>query len=378
MIALIQLRHCLNLFNLPRWSFAVRLAISLLMMALVLFFVEESAESQFSGTRIPVREHWDKYVMYNSSAQSALSDLRKFALEHNATLPLFSFKSQPQICVGIATSRREGSKFHYLSQTLASLVTRLSKQKDAVYIHVFNADNEPHLHKEVDSIRDLFPVSNVKGKPLISSSTGNFSSVPLQKLQERLRKLQEGLDFVEILYEMRSWKCPNLVLLEDDALAQQDWPQRLNRALSQLRDRKWFVVRLYSIRKYVPMHMPWGVTDFDQGFNTVALLLSEQHIVPMAEAVRTAIHRVIATGIQKHFSAKDEFMAQQLVSLFQIPILGHDPPIFQHVGVFSSVMTRNPEFMEYYMHALNFQSEGQLIFLNPQEFFESSSAKHLR
>ena len=58
--------------------------------------------------------------------------------------------------------------------------------------------------------------------------------------------------------------------------------------------------------------------------------------------------------------------------------IGQDPPIFQHVGVFSSVMTRNPEFMEYYMHALNFQSDGQLILFNPQEFFEYSSAKHLR
>ncbi len=355
----------------------MRLVILYFLVTFVLFFVDESAKNPFSGPRIPVRELWDKYVTYNSSAQAALSDLRMFALEYNATLPLFSLESQPRICVGIATARRKGSQFYFLSQTLASLVTRLSKQKDAVYIHVFNADNEPQLHREVDSIRDLFPVSNVKSKPLVSSSSGNFSSVPVQKLEERLQKLQEGLDFVEILLEMRSWKCPNLVLLEDDALAQQGWPRRLNWALKQLRDREWFAVRLYSIRKYVPMHMPSGVTDFDQGFNTVALLLSEKYIMPIAETVRAAIDRVFATGIQKHFSAKDDFMAQQLIPLFKLPIFGHDPPIFQHVGVFSSVMTRNPEFVEYYMHALNFESEGQLILFDPQEFFDLSSSNHM-
>jgi hypothetical protein len=370
MFSIIPHRLNICIFKNRLWGFVVRLAISCSLIAFVIFSVEQRAENKFFGPRIPVKELWDNFVMYNSSAQAALSDLRQFALEHKATLPLFSLKSHPLICVGITTARRNGSDFHYLSQTLASLVTRYSKKKDAIYIHVFNTDNEPHLHREVDLIRDIFPVSNVKGRPLITESAANFSSVPVEKLQERLRKLQEGLDFADILFEMRSWKCPNIVLLEDDALAQQGWSKRIDWALSQLRDRKWFAVRLYSIRKYVPMHMPWGLTDFDQGFNTVALLLSEQYIVPMAEVVRAAIHRVISTGVQKHFSAKDEFMSQELVSLFQSPIFGFDPPIFQHLGVHSSVMTRDPDFMEYYMHAPNFESEGQPIVFDPQELFE--------
>lgn len=232
----------------------------------------------------------------------------------------------------------------YLSQTLASLVTRLSTHKDSVYIHVFNADSQPHLHTEALGMSDLFPGSTVRAQlPALSGAALNLTEVSR-------RKLLEGVGFVNILNEMQAWKCPNYVLLEDDALAEQGWSSSVLAAAQQLRARKaWLVTRLYTVRKYVPLFMPWGISDFDQGFNTVALLLNAQFLAPMAEQVRAAIDRVISTGSAKHFPAKDNFMVDRLTLLFKAPILSFEPPVFQHVGVFSSLESRNKEQMEYYM-----------------------------
>lgn len=315
-------------------------------------------DNKFEGPKTRVKDHWEKFVMYNSTAQTALRDLREFVHENHVELPLFSLKSKPRICVGVETARREGSPFKYLSQALASLVTRMSTKR-GVYIHVFNVDDEPHLHTEVDEISDLFPVSNVKAK-----------SPP-----NTVRKLQEGLDFADLFYEMRSWDCPHVVLVEDDALAQQGWVERVELAANQLRNRDWLMVRLYVVRKHYPAHTPVGVTDFDQGFNTVALMVRKEYLVPMADEVRAAINRVFATDDRRYFGAKDEFMSEHLNSFFRQPILGFEPPIFQHTGVFSSVMSRDKELLEYYMQAPNFESENQPIVFDAHQFHELLNEK---
>jgi hypothetical protein len=46
-----------------------------------------------------------------------------------------------------------------------------------------------------------------------------LSGAALNLTEVSRRKLLEGVGFVNILNEMQAWKCPNYVLLEDDALA---------------------------------------------------------------------------------------------------------------------------------------------------------------
>jgi hypothetical protein len=42
------------------------------------------------------------------------------------------------------------------------LVVRTSLSNNEIYIHVYNVDEEPWLHREVDFVKDLLPVTVVK------------------------------------------------------------------------------------------------------------------------------------------------------------------------------------------------------------------------
>lgn len=284
--------------------------------------------------------------MYDRTAQEALSDLRHFADEHDLPRPLFDSHRNSRICVGVGSARRPGSPFKYLTQTLASLVTRMGAE-DGVYIHVFNLDDEPELHTEVADIRDLFGVSNIKAK----------AAVRLE------RKLQEGLDFADTLTEMHSWGCPSVLLLEDDALAQDNWVEMVELAVAGA-SQSWFATRLFVSNSQVSRTMQPSVTDLDQGFNTVAVLFNSEKLPAFTAAIRRAVDDNHTTGNKRFFEAKDVFMSRYGRAT-NVRVQTFQPPIFQHTGIFSSVVKRSAYRVGAYMQAPNFASEGLPIRFNP-------------
>ena len=296
-----------------------------------------------------IQDHWDKFSMYNRTAQEALNDLRRFADEQGLPRPLFDSRNKHRICVGIASARRKGSPFKYLSQTLAGLVTRM-RWHDGVYIHVFNVDDHPEQHTEVDEIRDLFPVSETKARTDVKYE----------------RPLQEGLDFAEQLDLMYSWDCPYIIFLEDDALAQEQWVERLNIGLEQLEAEDWLAVRLYTAREWYPPQQEPGITDFDPGFNAVAVLFNRRFLADTSNEHRAAVERSYMTNTEWLYVAKDIFLPVYAREDLDLPMKAFEPSIFQHTGIFSSVRTRDTVRMEWYMQAMNWESENRPIVFDPQ------------
>ncbi len=103
-------RQRLNVF-LRRLAVAFSLYLVYVLLLLLLHHVDEHAKNVYFGPKIPVKDHWRDFVTYNATAQSALHSLRDFARKNSLALPLFSLGTRPQICVGIATSRRVNSPF---------------------------------------------------------------------------------------------------------------------------------------------------------------------------------------------------------------------------------------------------------------------------
>jgi hypothetical protein len=283
-------------------------------------------------------------VAYNSSAAEAFDDLKAFVDREQLELPLFRSPNSAEICVAVSTARRKNSPINYLKQCLMSLVTRM-KRSDSVYIHVFNVDDMPEEHAQVEEIRKLFPVTNIKAKTATDME----------------RKLQEGLDFADQLDVMYSWECPHSVFLEDDALAQEDWVHRVRSAIHELRP-PWFAARLYVSNPAARFPFP-RITNLDQGYNAVAVLFNRQYLKSFATEIRRAVGTQYKSGNKKDFEAKDVFLSIFGRGANMAP-KAFEPPIFQHTGIFSSVVKRSSLRMGSYMQAPNWPSEGVPITFN--------------
>lgn len=319
------------------------------LVIVVMLSIWQVARVSTADDSVLVEDHWAKFAAYNSSAESALLQLREFAHQRQLPLPLVASPAKSSVCVGVASARRKNSPIKYLRQTLMGLVSRMTKS-DNVYIHVFNVDRQPELHTDVDEIRDLFVVSDVKAKPAVRMD----------------RKLQEGLDFADILTEMHSWGCPSVLFLEDDALAQEHWVERVHQAVAGA-PKHWFATRLYVSNPLASRIVRPGLTDLDQGYNAVAVLFNRERLPSFVSAIRRAVDANFQTGDKRHFEAKDVFLTEYAAKV-NATVQAFEPPIFQHTGIFSSIVKRSAFRIGSYMQAPNFASEGVAIRFNPDDW----------
>ena len=309
------------------------------------------------GERLKVND------MYYQSAMSAFSMFRDAIKRKDAPLPLFNDRSfaenrpsyPTELCVGIITARRISSPYSYLKQSVSSLLVRMNLPDPRVYIHVFNVDSSPQLHSEISDINDLVPVSNLKARKPAAIYDTHIPS-----------KFQEALDYGETFRTMKRMMCSNILILEDDAIASENWVERTREALKQLRAQPdWFLVRLYAVRKTIriPKGLE-GITNFDQGYGTVAVMINGDHVDEFADSMDRAVVASIKDDI--YFEAKDLFISDFKRSS-GLPVQAFEPAVFQHTGTYSSLVVRNldPDAkINRGMYARNFVSEKVPITFN--------------
>lgn len=309
------------------------------------------------------------HYLYDSTAKQALLNLTSW-LHHQdeIRLPLFENRiteiastkhfPNPRICVSVASKRREGSPIAYLVQGVSALLNRMqwAVHKDIVYIHVFNVDNEPEKHLEVDLIKHLVPVTNLK-VPL--EKNGDFPITP---------HYHESLDNAGILRNLHKIGCQYPILLEDDALATENWVESVLLAIEQLESREntgldWFVVKLFVARASYPTPITKGINGYNPTFNSVAFTINRKLMIHLAEALERMVSETVATKNHDAHLPID-LLLNRLHAEEGLPLEAFEPVVFQHTGVYSSLARTELDeksATSWIMFSKYFESEGKPI-----------------
>jgi hypothetical protein len=314
-----------------------------------------------------------QFRVYDESAAKALTELEVWLNEVGAQPPSpgswFAKPSEAKVCVGIMTARRVNAPVLYLRQIMMALLTRLrAVPSNDVYMHIYNVDDKPSKHSEIQTFQDWIPVTNIKAKE--PRETRMFGA-------RYTSQIQESLDYSDIMRDLAHKGCKHALLLEDDALPNEHWLEQTLEALRQLENRKnqdWFIVRLYVARwrGWYPKGSP-KVTSYDQGFNTVAILMNGAHMVRFADSMDAAAMEYLNGG--SFFEAKDIYMGK-FKSETGLGVESFEPGVFQHTGIYSSRGARNIRSFAWYMGAKNFASDGKPIVFNSDRWDGTRTERH--
>ena len=310
----------------------------------------------------------DKYYLYDSSAKIAAANLSTWLYEHDIPLPLFpnrleeNFSNTPKICISIISTRRHSAPVSYLTQTVISLLTRMDyfQHRDDVYVHVFNVDNNPDSHEDMNIIRGIVPITNVK-VPI--GNTGNVSDI---------MHVHENLDNAYIMRKMLSIGCLHPIFVEDDAIADENWFDLLQIAIEQISNRQadWFAVRLFTARPSYPALSSRGISNYDPTFSSVVVFVNPKHIEDYAKGLEDTVRESMANQDEKMLLPKDIVLGEQAKKQ-RAPLLSFEPVIFQHVGLFSSVRQSvvDKDYAEFWiLFSKYFESDGKPIVFDPQRW----------
>jgi len=346
-------------------------------------FTKATIEGRKSGVSPAQRElismfpeHLQQYAMYDFTAKEALVDLKDWLYENKVKLPLFENKleqSNPRstkVCLFAATARRTNSPFSYIVQAISGILNRMdyARHKDDVYIHVFNVDAHPDEHIDVQTVRHLVPVTNIK-------APYSIPNIP--------RKYQENLDFALILRKITTMNCQYPIIIEDDALPAEYWVDSVMHAISQLEQRHpknssssavvsnqpvvskpWLAMKLYCAREVPLSTPPTGLTDYFQRWNSVAITLNPTMLIEIAEQLEKNVYDA-KTDFSRPI-AKDDDVAEY-VAYKGYAGYCYEPVVFQHTGVYSSIVERQTDkgaVNYWYMKSHYFASEGKPIVFN--------------
>ncbi len=121
-------------------------------------------------------KYMDMHRMYDTSAKQAMIEFLMFLVTdpggQTIELPLWKNRREqptdeingPKMCIAVASARRNNSILTCVVQALSAILNRMQFQRDKqdVYLHVFNVETEQEAHKDADLVRELVPVTNVK------------------------------------------------------------------------------------------------------------------------------------------------------------------------------------------------------------------------
>jgi hypothetical protein len=312
----------------------------------------------------------DKFYLYDESAKDALNDIFTWIYENEVETPFFSNLiadntrriEKPKICISISSKRRSHSPVSYLFQTVASLLSRVDfvTLKKDLYVHVFNVDSEPETYDEIQVVRELFPVTQIQNEKI----PPNFP-----------RQAQEGLAAAKLMREFAKIGCKFPIFLEDDVIADVHWLDLLNIAITEMDKRtNWLALKLYVARsRYTPgLENLRGVNNYDQGSNTVAVMVNPEHVERFANELEEMVTDAISKNDPRLVTPKDWFYSRYR-DKYGLRIHGFEPVIFQHVGLFSSVQvdrTVDENFAKssWFLESKLFDSEGIPIQFDPNRW----------
>ena len=321
-------------------------------------------------------DYLTKYFLYDQTARKALHEMNVFFYENQVPLPLFRNKLEvgqegnhsQKVCIAVMTARREHSQIAYVVQTVSALLNRMQYKQysDHVYIHVFNVDAEPDKHTDVDLIRHLVPVTNLK------------VAIPGEEAFPLGPRCHENVDYAAILRVLLDMKCQYPIFLEDDALATDNWIESIKLLIDQLESRtseekSWFAAKLYSARVSYPQSITPGFTSYDQGFNCVAVLMNPLHILQFAQELEQNVNNVVSSKDATKLRFKDLLM-NDFVKENKLFIGSFEPVVFQHTGVYSSIIQRGLDkysVENWFMSSKTFEAEGIPIRFDPRKWTEN-------
>ena len=221
---------------------------------------------------------------------------------------------------------------------------------DDVYIHVFNVQPAGEIHKDLEAVSDMLPVS----RP------------PEEKVVPMIPQYEEGHDNRVAMRFFDSIGCQYPIFKEDDSLPQEVWLEMVREAIRQLEKRykDWFLVKLYVARPYDaerPDKSYVGITDYDQEFNGVAFLYNPKYMLIYGDSLVEHTRDVMTGKLDfKEYLFKDTYL-----NLFQkkmnLKVEAFGPPIFQHTGVILSVNKRPLDEFPFGMESREFASQGKPI-----------------
>lgn len=194
-------------------------------------------------------------VMEKANERKSQSILYFQELEKNLNGSSLKFFDNPQTtkyCLGISTKKRIGDT-KYLVTTLAALLSRYSDKisileaEKIARIVIFNHDMEPDQHFDAVEMSKFFKVINTKDD-LGKCSDSEFNRRLLCDMTISMRVLKES-------------GCEHVLLLEDDALASNNWLDHVNEIIDicssgELKYRGWAMVKLF----FQPNYLHW-LTD---------------------------------------------------------------------------------------------------------------------
>ena len=304
-----------------------------------------------------------KFHMYADTAKQSLDEARAFLKENGIPLPLFrdlsntAIKTGPKICIGIQTAGRKSSPINYVEQTVGALLARMEMPQNDVYIHVFNVHNSSEVHKDVESIQDLVPVTRTKG------------TLPKTLAVEYQPQFAEAHDHREAIRVLKRIGCQYPILIEDDALPQEGWLDRVRQAIKELeeRDKDWFLIKMYISREpgYERKDQSYvGITSHDQTFNGVAMMYNPKYMLDYGDSLVNHTRLVMAGKLDKMFYEFKDTWLNIYQADHKLKVEAFEPPIFQHTGIYSSVNMRPLEKFPWFMESREFVSQDLPIVFN--------------
>jgi hypothetical protein len=323
------------------------------------FILSRLTELHSQVKSMQFESHLEKYVLYDLSAKQALMDLANFLFETRKSLPLsknlvdyeIQAGDSPNICLGIVTARRPGAPFSYLLQAVSSILNRMNhvvKSPNNIFIHIFNVDNEPDMHSEVDIAKFFLPVTTLK-EPVPDAET-----IPAGVTIDR--HINENLDNAAIIRLFHKKDCRIPIIIEDDSIATTNWVDAVLRAAEQisakvqsrqLSDSSWFMTRLFVARQHYPPQKPDGINDYDPMFNTVALYFNRHYMLDAAKELEQSVKDAIAKHEYDQEHPLDVKHKDLVIADYArkrgAKMLSYEPVIFQHTGIFSSVSKREQD-----------------------------------
>jgi hypothetical protein len=164
------------------------------------------------------------------------------------------------------------------------------------------------------------------------------------------------------------------VVLEDDALAEENWVDSVRLAIKQVEKQdhlNWFIVKLFMYRRTSPPLRQRGISRFLDQTCASAVMYNRNQLIPFAAFIEETWKASDSRTKSPNLIAKDRLIYHySLASRGRRNTYAFEPVIFQHIGIYSSIYWP-PTRSEAQIRAVTsryFQSEGKPIVFNAYHF----------
>jgi len=219
------------------WILFFSFLVLLIMNMIVQWFNRYEFNQDIASIKIRREEALIAFEQMNTLVQNE-NEYKRYSFFFNQT-------GYKKVCLGIISVSRTFNN-SYLTQSVMSLLTRTNlSMQHTLSITIFNVDENEHyeannLSKIVQVVIPTFPAINVG------------------KLDVKRKQIA---DFIAtMIYFIKHKNCENYIILEDDALASQNWLDQVLKLHDEIPERvqhNWFTIKLYWDFHY----LGWNNTD---------------------------------------------------------------------------------------------------------------------